>query len=282
MNLPPPNFVDDTPASSGKPEARPPELKAAAPISEKAPDVADKGVAAEKTKEPKEDDDSWPGLALEALKFPFRGLGSATVLTGMILAVGIALASWVPIGGPLVALFGWFYFASYSLIVVEAGISGKNEPPDWPEFSNLYETVVVPAFQVVGVLLLALLPGLLLSHFAGEEEPAEGLTLLGVVGLAYQWLYLPMGMAGLAVSGAIGGALPHRIWPAILRSFPEYGKVFAIWGALWLVNDLASVVLSWVPLLGGVAAVMLSVYVLVVQCRFTATMYLRLQDKIKF
>jgi len=164
--------------------------------------------------------------------------------------------------------------------VVECGIS-QSRAPDWPELSNAYENVLLPAVQVLGVGLLAMLPGFLLGRLGGEES-AEGLTFFGVLGLIHQWLYLPMGMAGLAVTGSISGALPHRIWPAILRSFPEYGVVFMIFAALALLNDFALEFLSWVPILGSIVAVTLSIYLLMVQSRFTATMYLNLQEKIKF
>jgi hypothetical protein len=280
MNLPPPDFVDDTPPSRGTPAVEPPELPAAVSLPEPTAETPAKSATAEKAKEPEDLDDTWPGLVVEALRYPVRGASSATLLIGVLLGVGIALASWVPIAGPLLALLGWLYFASYSLSVVECGIS-QSRAPDWPELSNAYENVLSPAFQVLGVGLLAVLPGFLLARLGGEES-AEGLTFFGVLGLIHQWLYLPMGMAGLAVTGSISGALPHRIWPAILRSFPEYGVVFMIFAALALLNDFALEFLSWVPILGSIVAVTLSIYLLMVQSRFTATMYLNLQEKIKF
>ena len=271
MNLPPPDFVDDTPPLRKTPTVEPSETKAAASMPE----------PAKRAKEPEDDlDDTWPRLALEALKYPVRGASSATLFTGMLLGVGIALAAWVPIAGPLLGLFGWMYFASYSLSVVECGIS-QSRAPDWPELSNAYDNVLSPAVQVLGVGLLAMLPGLLLGALDGGE-PTEGLTFFGLLGLIHEWLYLPMGMAGLAVSGSIRGTLPHRIWPAILRSFPDYGVVFMIFAALALLNDFAMAFLSWVPILGSIIAVTLSLYILTVQSRLTATMYLNLQDKIKF
>jgi hypothetical protein len=289
MNLPPPDPPENNKPSSPQRTEPPPPSPAGPPSPSTQPDQHAQPVdaAAETPPEPSTTkptgpaDDSWAGLFQDALQFPLRGQGTSILTTGAILCLLIGLGGMVPIVGFIVVLLGWFYFASYSLSIVQAGITGRDSPPDWPDLSNVWENVVLPAFQVFLVGLIALAPAILLMVLTGAN-PEAGLTLGQLVGILYTILYMPMALAALAVTGSVFSALPNLVWPAITRCMPEYWPAFLILVVVWLGEQVASAILDKVPLLGPLILAVFSLFLLVVTSRFTATLYRKFKDRIKW
>jgi hypothetical protein len=298
MNLPPPDPPENSkpslpPPTEPPPTEPPPPSPAApsAPPAQPAPKTEPAHTAKSKATEPSttqsEDpgddaaDDSWAGLVQDAIQFPLRGDGSAILATGAVLSLVIGLGGMVPIAGVLIVLLGSAYFASYSLRIVQTGITGRDTPPDWPDFSNAWENVALPAIQVFLVSLIGLVPAMLLMFLTGAD-PEGGLSLGKLLGVLYALLYMPMAVAGLAVTGSVSGALPHLVWPAITRCMPEYWPAFLILITAWLGEQVVSGILGRVIFLGPLILAVFSLFLLVVTSRFTATLYRKFKDRIKW
>lgn len=283
MNLPPPDFAD-----KGKPVPVPstdaPNRATAVPSLEK-PAPAPLAVAPAYSKTPPRpkppewelDLDSWPSLLKDTLAYPWRNHGWMILLPGGFLGLVMAVTGWSFLGLVTLVLIGG-YLAAHYFNVVETTTTGRMVQPEWPEISNVWSDVVEPGFQVYGVTLISLLPGILLHVFLGREpEFGEWPQLLT---LAIHSLYFPMAMIATALHGTLSAAFPHRVLPAILRAAPGYWiGALLLWllsAALLLVTEL----LAYLPVAGLLLSFCAMIYHMTVHGRFCGLLYRRFADRI--
>jgi hypothetical protein len=144
---------------------------------------------------------------LDALRYPFTGGARVQVAFG---AVMFGVLTWL-LGraffmGPLIA----GYLFAYVELVISSTVKGKDEPPGFPDFVTVGESMFAPLLRMVLLLVISFGPGLLAWCLLPGAGALFGGLLL-VAGLAY----FPMTLLAVSVLDSIDGYDPRRIFGSI-------------------------------------------------------------------
>ncbi len=282
MNLPPPDLPpesepDKTPASSHARRGENPPLSDSPPVREPVSSGSGPAPAASRprSRAPLPDAETIIGMIKDAITYPLRGGGWAAIIPGVVLACLCTLGGWVPFAGWAVVIGASCYMTAFYFRVIESTVSGKDVLPDWPEFSNFLDDIILPGFQMLVIYLVALAPALALAFLGGlhldSDDSVLGLgEILIMMSIA---AYSPMGVLGLLHFGTLGAAMPHRVIPAIVRCMPAYliaaGAVFFELFA----NHTVSLMVGWIPILGSLIEWAVLIYLMIVSGRLIGVMY---------
>lgn len=216
----------------------------------------------------------------DAVAYPLRKDGWATIIPGAILAVLLGIGSVAPLFGVFSTLFGVGFFAAYYFEVIETTMSGRDSAPDWPGLSNMTEDVWRPALQIVGIYLISFFPEMLYSARTPETaSPDTGfiaivLDLLGSI-------YHPMACVALIMHGSFIAALPHKVLPAIARSLPGYlvpvGFLLLVKAGIGLIME---VVEPLPAIFAIIVAAMIAFFTLIIQARLAGLAGRRFRDRL--
>jgi hypothetical protein len=175
----------------------------------------------------------------------------------------VALVSWIPIIGLVAGVFGFAWLALVLCTVIRASASGETAPPGWIDLEE--DGLVEPTLGVVGLGVITLLPGGLLLAFHSWQA-GLAVLLIGIV-------CLPMMLLVFTFYG-IGSALRlHWIWLAISRVAGEYLLLVFMLGIVAVVRTASLYVADYVPVLGPVLMLVLSVYFWMVFARLVGVLY---------
>jgi hypothetical protein len=216
-------------------------------------------------------------LLLDVLTYPFRGGGWLMLLIGAGMSILLKIASIAPLIGMIAGLFSAGFFASYYLDIINNTVNDKDDPPEWPDISNFGEDIGRPLLQTLGVALISLVP-YALTFLLDATDPARE---------TWQWaaralfiLYFPMSMLGVVMHGHLGGALPHRVIPAIFRALPGYLLVVALFAGLTVLSSLSDAIGSTIPFLGFVITAIPTLYLLMAEARLIGLLYRAKREQI--
>lgn len=196
---------------------------------------------------------------------------------GVIIIAGAALLSAIPLLGWVLAAVCLGFAVPYYLSVVETTISGRNDPPDWPEVSNFYESIVTPIMTVGGICWVASLPLIAYTRLFASEESSDWIVFSLE---SFRLLYIPMGILITVVTGSLTNAFPHRVLPAIHRTMSGYGPVLVMG---LIIREAGSFIESGafaVPFLGSALGTAVSLYLMISQARLLGLFYLRYQTEL--
>lgn len=165
--------------------------------------------------------------------YPLRGSGAVLLVGGVAVFAGLAIISsvsrFVPFYGALVGLgisaFVTGYVFNYWKSIVLSSAQGKDEPPDWPDFSDWVEEVMRPWGQLLALLALTFGPFFVVLslriHYRYTRSAPEWFEdykgLLAIASLAVGALFAPMGMLLLAMFDSIVALNPVVIVRSIFR-----------------------------------------------------------------
>ncbi len=214
-------------------------------------------------------------LLEDASAYPFRGHGWVMLVIGSIISAGSTLGySWA-LTGISVALVSGYFLAYYSAII-ESTVSGRDEPPDFPEISDYSEDILRPALRSTEVLLIAFLP-LIVLRFCVLDIDANEDALLGMplawVFLAWGAFYFPMASIKTVVETDLYAALPHRVLPDILRHLRAYLPLVGMIAGMVVLSSLADWMGASMPLIGWIFAGGVSFYLMMVHARLGGMFY---------
>lgn len=276
MPLPPP----DLPVSS-VPASTPPRVPAEnAAITDNSQPNATKVISEEV--EPALE--TYPQLLLDALSYPWRRGGAYILVPGTFLAMAFAFSVWAPVLGLVSLGIGACFFSAFYLQIVESTIAGRHNLPDWPSFSDFYDDMLKPGFQMLVVFLMsgvvyAAVAWAVFSVFAFENDDSTVKMLRGLAEIVFGF-YVPMGVLGLVLHGHAGGALPHRVIPAIFRCMPDLLISIASLTAISLLVTSLQKVADLIPYAGVLLGWLLTICLMVMQGRLTGTLGLRFARRI--
>lgn len=226
------------------------------------------------------------GMIADVLTYPVRSGGWLMIVIGTGLSILISISEWsrffAPLSGILgiVALtFGAGFFASYYFDIISATVNDSDDPPDWPNITNFMDDIVSPLLKLLGLLLIAGAP-LTLALLLDESSPAKEPCV--VAGHTFFALYFPMATLGYIMHGHMGGAMPHRVLPAIVRTLPGYLVVVLLFGALAMLSTWSDTIASTVPIVGIALSAAPSLYLLMAEARLIGLLYRSHREKIEW
>jgi len=159
------------------------------------------------------------GIA-KAFKYPFRGNGLILLITGTIFygLLGALLSS----PGAMVARgYSWIvwvimygYLFAYLQKIVVCSAAGDDEPPDWPEVSDIGSDIIQPFFQFGITLVLSFVPAWVASTQLGPL-PGQFILLLGLI-------FFPMAFLAVAMSDSFASLNPVFIASSIMKAPKPY------------------------------------------------------------
>lgn len=204
----------------------------------------------------------------EILAFPLRGRGLSMVIVGGIL-FGITLwiarysiFGWILTGG----IFGFLW--AYWFSVISSAAAGVKEPPDWPEFFDVWHSILWPA---IAAIICAAIPfgpalGLFLAIVAGPLTfNIITIPLLALLGLGGVFTY-PMVLMVYSMFNTISAASGYRfVYGSIAKILPDYILCIAAYCVLGTMSLVASVTITAgaafflpIPILGSLTVSVLT------------------------
>jgi hypothetical protein len=210
---------------------------------------------------------------MDSLTYPVRGSGRILLVIGAVLSAVLGLASGAIIIGGFAWLLGLAYFNAYYCSIVESTVSWNDEPPDWPDVSDLAGEIIMPMARLLFTGLIALLPVIVIVALRpddGSSVWAYPGVWLGVLWAAF---YFPMAILMVIVSNELVNALPQHVLPAIRRAMPSYLVLTGLLLAAFVISGVVTALAGRLPLIGGLLAGGISLYFTMAQARLAGVYY---------
>jgi hypothetical protein len=213
-------------------------------------------------------------MFLDSLQYPFCRSGWIIIIAG---AAFFTIARMFTgfIGG--VAISG--YLLAFYMDIISTSAAGEDQCPEWPGFSSFLDDILNPYTRGMFALFVSILPALVLG-FMGVDQSSPPLFVACGVAVIWSAFYYPLAIIGTVVFGNIGGALPHRVLPALARTFPSSllpGVMNVLLIGVLIANSLAA---SHIPFVGKFYDYATYIFCMTIQGRFLGLFYRREQGKL--
>ena len=208
-----------------------------------------------------------------ALLYPFQGNGIILLIAGT--------AFFYLLGNlPLIGLLLAGYLFAYGKSIITSTAAGQKDPPDWPDFSNWKDDILVPYLQLTALVVLFFGPAFLVGWWRPGTETTARLAYFAALGFGA--LFAPMGMLALAMFDTVAVLNPIALTWSILRVPLHYLVAAAAFETVLLLYWFAAGALQElvpVPFLPALISSFLNLYVLSVGMRILGLLYASNQDK---
>lgn len=208
----------------------------------------------------------------DALAYPVKGAGVVVLIMGSIFAVLVQLAGFVPLVGLLAAVFLVGYFAAYYYQILQRTATGNNHEAEFPDVSEFLDDIILPAFQIIGVLIISNLLWALAILVAPDNHVLQWL------GRAFGAFYFPMALLSMIIHGHLGGTNPLIVLPSILRTLPRYCIVAAVAMLLSFATNATDRLNFGIPVFGWAIPMFAFLYFITAHARMLGLFY-RLEEE---
>jgi len=200
------------------------------------------------------------------------------ILMGAIFSCLLDFLRHIPILSMVAALFSAGYFGSYYLDIISSTMIHRDEVPEWPSFHNFSDDILSPFIRLLGLYLISFAP-LIALYFLADHKASWFIPSI-VAALFYGCIYFPMSALALLDFGGIGGALPHVVFPAVIRSLPGYllPVLVLILGVVVCVE--AQEYIARIPFVGWFLTALIALYGLMFQGRLIGLVYRDYRERI--
>jgi hypothetical protein len=209
-----------------------------------------------------------------ALLYPFQGSGVIMLIAGT--------AFFYLLGHlPLIGLILTGYLFNYAKSIILSTANGREDPPDWPDFSDWKEDILLPYIQLIALVVLAFGPAVVI----GVWRPGTAIEarIAFFIALGFGALLAPMGMLALAMFDTLAALNPIALTWSILRVPWHYLAAAAAFELVLLLYWFAGGALQSlipVPFLPGLISSFLNLYVISVGMRILGLLYVNDQDEL--
>ena len=188
------------------------------------------------------------------------------------------LASWSIFGFIIAILIGG-YFAAYAIKIINAVATGGSELPEWPDFTDIWDSIISPFLFVLAVGGVAFAPAIIYGLFLLPRGAPHVLlpvfTLWGV-------LYLPMGFLAIAIHNNIAALDPIFVMVSIFRVFGRYMVLWLLFVLLAVAEHLVKAFLGFIPFVSTIVTSFLTLYILTIEMRLLGLIYFTGQKKLRW
>lgn len=225
----------------------------------------------------KPDPDQQP-ILVDVLTYAFRGSGKYIFILCVVLSLISELTWFVfPPVGIAASMFVFGYFCAIYFQFIQTTASGNSEAPEFPEISDVIGDILMPAVQVIGVLLISFLPVIVYPIAVGLDnwEPwiSQALVWLGI-------FYAPMAILAVVALGSLKAAFPHIVLPAIYHSGWLYSLSVAMLCLLYVAASEVEKAFAGQLLTGTFINAIVGTYVLMANARLIGTIYREREDEL--
>ncbi|OIP31246.1 MAG: hypothetical protein AUK47_22855 [Deltaproteobacteria bacterium CG2_30_63_29] len=176
--------------------------------------------------------------------------------------------------GLLVKLVIYGYFGVYAMSIARTTGLGEDEPPDWPDGSDLRADLGSAILRFFGAMLVPYFPaillflGILFGYLSTSVTPF--IFIFAIIGS----LYAPMSLLAVSMGQTIGAASPHVCFPAIRVCLKDYALAIVFLLGVVLLNWLVSVTITLqIGFIGLLIAESIGFYFMMVQARVMGLLY---------
>jgi hypothetical protein len=165
-----------------------------------------------------------------AFLYPFKGTGVMVLIAATI--VFAALNAFARIGmhwGLIIKVIATGYLFSYMQNIVQSTAVQDEEMPPLPSMADMWQDVLLPCLQLVGLTLIAFGPAIGLTALAAAME-SSAMGVLIVPAFLFGCLYAPMAFLAVGILDTIAAANPLQVIPSALRVKKEYAMCLLVLG----------------------------------------------------
>jgi hypothetical protein len=192
---------------------------------------------------------NFPTAIANAFKYPLRGNGLILLVIGTIIYASLdaflhsqtGFLNFYKLIAKLIGfVVGYGYLFAYMQRIVTSSAIGEDEPPEWPEITDLSSDIYRPFFQLFFTMLVAYFPAGVTLYCFGRPA-GDYVNLVGDI-------YFPMALLAVAMSDSYSGLNPIFVFSSILKIPKHYAIVAALFiGLQWLDTYIKGFVLE-IPL----------------------------------
>ena len=207
-----------------------------------------------------------------ALLYPFQG-------NGVILLTAGTVFFYIADHFPLVGLILTGYVFAYAKSIITSTANGRKDPPDWPDFSDWKDDILVPYLQFIALAVVCFGPAFVIQIW--HPGTATQTRIGYFIALGFGAFFAPMGMLALAMFDTLAVLNPIALAWSILRVPLHYLVAAAAFEAVFLLDWFAPGVLRTampVPFLPDLISGFFNLYVISFGMRVLGLLYLSNQD----
>lgn len=158
------------------------------------------------------------------LLYPIAKQGKYIIFTG---AIFFTLLNIVPIVGSSILLIPIYtYILAYMHKIINCTVAGEKEMPSWPDISDFWDSIIIPAFSLLSAFALSFSLFILLNAFQALSILAVPKVFL-IIGLSIGIIYGPISLIAAAI---FKNPLSPLNFPFLIKSILKLKKdyLFAI------------------------------------------------------
>jgi len=214
-----------------------------------------------------------------AFIYPFKSGGLTLLIIGMIFFGVLKILSFMPLGGWIFGVVGGGYLTAYLFKIVNTSALGRDEMPDWPDFTNFSQDILGPLLRMALTVIISFGPAIalaLLGFFKGQRYLFISAIICGIGGV----FYYPLAIVSTALSMNIH-LNPFKMLIAIFKIFIPYMVACIILGLIFGINYFFIKILNNIfPILGLLVNAFLSFYITIVEMRILGILYYTNSDRL--
>ena len=217
---------------------------------------------------------SFLSSVLGSFAYPFKGSGVFMLLAG---TVFFFLLGWMPLLGLILA----GYFFNYAKSIVVSSAQGEPAPPDWPDFGDWKDDILVPYFHLLVLVAFFFGPAYLIGLF--HPGNAAVARVMYITALGFGALLLPMAMLALAMFDTIGALNPISLTWSIARVPLPYLLAATMFNSVLVLHVLAENALAHaisIPILPSLLSSFVYLYLIAVGMRILGLLYLHNRQRL--
>lgn len=222
------------------------------------------------------DDSTFWDAIPAAFTYPFRRDGLYLFGGAIAFFTALEFLKAIPLVGLIVAIFSGGYLTSYMFRVVSSSADGSEELPDWPEFTNFWDDILVPLFQWATLLVMCIAPPVVLL-VSGKPMIALVVAFLAVC-------YMPMALMAVSLTDSIFAANPFTVFRSVAEIPLQYIVTTLFLGGIVAGSWMMQIAVAGAggAFVGGILAFVVSLYFLLVQMRLLGELYYYNAEKLNW
>jgi len=216
--------------------------------------------------------DFWVRLPA-AFVYPFKGNGLYIMIAG---TVGFSLADLIriiPIVGFIIGISVSGYLSAYIIKIIGSSSAGDDAPPDFPDFTSFYGSILQPLLLLLGTFAFCFGPAFVL-YFLMDR------VILSIIALVCGIFYCPMALTLVACNDSLSALNPLWVIGSVVKIPIQYMATVILFFLVLGVYAASTVFIRGaIPVIGGVINWFIYLYFILAAMNVLGTMYYCNEEK---